>query len=188
MSAETAAGDTNSDDEWNAPFSSSDCSSVTPVPYGDLHSVSPYVATPQAAIDLILTQLRLSQEDFLIDLGCGVGTINICAATRFQTAGLGVDIDRDLVDQARQSSVAAGVDSLVSWEVKDVLDTDLGQATAVVSFLVPRHLKLLKTRLVQFLDQGGRLACYHYPLHGVQPANVLQLKEGMDKKIFIYRK
>ena len=63
----------NSDDEWNAPFSSDDCSAVTPVPYGDLHSVSPYVATPQAAIDLILTELRLGQSDFLIDLGCGWG-------------------------------------------------------------------------------------------------------------------
>ena len=80
--------------------------------------MSNYVATPQAAIDLILSQLRISQEDFLIDLGCGVavGTINICAFTRFQTAGLGVDIDRDLVSQAEQSSKAAGLDNLVSWK------------------------------------------------------------------------
>ena len=178
----------HSDDEWNAPFSSSSCSSVTPVPYGDLHTMSPYVATPQAAIDLILTELRLSQSDFLIDLGCGVGTINISAAKQFKTGGLGVDIDKDLVAQAVQNSEQAGVASLLTFQVEDVLNTDLSKATAVVSFLVPRHLKLLKSRLVQFLDDGGRLACYHYPLQGVQPSSVLQLKEGMDKKIFIYRK
>eukprot|EP00092_Neocalanus_flemingeri_P018065 GFUD01019550.1.p2 GENE.GFUD01019550.1~~GFUD01019550.1.p2 ORF type:complete len:188 (-),score=54.27 GFUD01019550.1:5-568(-) len=185
---EPPTSDINSDDEWSAPFSGEECSSVTPVPYGDLHSVSPYVATPQAAIDLILKQLLLSKEDFLIDLGCGVGTINICAATRFQTAGLGVDIDRDLVNKATQFSEEAGVSNMVRFEVKDVLNTDLSQATAVVSFLVPRHLKLLKTRLMQFLGKGGRLACYHYPLQGVQPVNILQLKEGMDKQIFIYGK
>jgi hypothetical protein len=31
----------------------------TPVPYGDLHAVSPFVATPQAAIDTILTHLKV---------------------------------------------------------------------------------------------------------------------------------
>ena len=30
---------------------------------------------------------------------------------------------------------------------EDVMDTDLAQATAVVSFLVPRHLKLIKPKL-----------------------------------------
>ena len=63
------------DSEWCAPFG--ECSDVTPVPYGDLHTVSPYVATPQAAIDLLLSELMLSSDDYLIDLGCGVGTINI---------------------------------------------------------------------------------------------------------------
>jgi len=188
MSTSTKYTDTTSDDEWNAPFSSGDCSNITPVPYGDLHTVSPYVATPQAAIDLILTQLDLEQDDFLIDLGCGVGTINICAAKRFSTGGLGVDIDPDLVDQATHFSQTAEVANMVKFEVKDVLDTDLSQATAVVSFLVPRHLKLLKSRLVHFIEQGGRLACYHYPLQGVTPTNVLQLQEGVDKNIFIYRK
>ena len=183
----TMDSNVNSDDEWNAPFSSDDCSAVTPVPYGDLHSVSPYVATPQAAIDLILTELKLGQSDFLIDLGCGVGTINICAAKKFQTAGLGVDIDKDLVEEATKLSKQAGVAQLCNFQVQDVLDTDLSRSTAVVSFLVPRHLKLLKSRLVEFLGSGGRLACYHYPLHGVEPYKVLQLKEGMDKQIFIYR-
>ena len=36
-----------SDLAWSAPFDNDDVSSVTPVPYGDLHTVSPYVATPQ---------------------------------------------------------------------------------------------------------------------------------------------
>ena len=37
-------------DTWAAPFDNAECSLVTPVPYGDLHSVSPYVATPQVII------------------------------------------------------------------------------------------------------------------------------------------
>ena len=37
-------------DTWAAPFDNAECSLVTPVPYGDLHSVSPYVATPQVRL------------------------------------------------------------------------------------------------------------------------------------------
>ena len=37
-------------DTWAAPFDNAECSLVTPVPYGDLHSVSPYVATPQVTL------------------------------------------------------------------------------------------------------------------------------------------
>ena len=37
-------------DTWAAPFDNAECSLVTPVPYSDLHSVSPYVATPQVRL------------------------------------------------------------------------------------------------------------------------------------------
>ena len=40
-------------DTWAAPFDNAECSLVTPVPYGDLHSVSPYVATPQVTLSFI---------------------------------------------------------------------------------------------------------------------------------------
>ena len=35
--------------DWSAPFDNDEVSSVIPVPYGDLHTVSPYVATPQVS-------------------------------------------------------------------------------------------------------------------------------------------
>ena len=43
---------TDTDTDWSAPFDNEDVSSVTPVPYGDLHTVSPYVATPQVGQSL----------------------------------------------------------------------------------------------------------------------------------------
>ena len=51
----------------------------------------------KAAIDLILSSLEVSQSDLLIDLGCGVGSINVTATSRYGTKGVGVDIDPDLV-------------------------------------------------------------------------------------------
>jgi hypothetical protein len=39
------------------------------------------------------------------------------------------------------------IEFICYFRQEDVLDTDLSQATAVVSFLVPRHLKLIKPKL-----------------------------------------
>ena len=172
---------------WSAPFDNDEVSSVTPVPYGDLHTVSPYVATPQAAIDLILSSLELDHSDCLLDLGCGVGSINVTAARRYGTVGVGVDIDPDLVRRASEAAEEAGVGHLVTFRQEDVAITDLSIATTVVSFLVPRHLKSLKPKLVTFLSGGGRLACYHYPLTGVTPQRVIELKHGCNKFIYIYK-
>ena len=141
----------------------------------------------QAAIDLILSSLGVTASDYLIDLGCGVGSINLTAATRYGATGLGVDIDPHLVRQASKAAREAGVDHLVTFRKEDVADTDLSQATTVVSFLVPRHLKSLKHKLLTFLDGGGQIACYHYPITGVTPHNVIELKQGHNKYIYIYK-
>ena len=150
----------DTEQDW-APFSSTDLA-ITPAPYGDLHTVSPFVATPQAAIDLILKGLKLTAEDFLVDLGCGRGTINICAASQFKCRGLGVDIDGSLVEEARKEAEEKGVGERVEFREEDVATTDLTSATAITSFLVPRQLRILQPTLLKFLARGGKLACYHY--------------------------
>ena len=129
----------------------------------------------------------MSDSDYLVDLGCGVGSINVTAASRYGVTGLGVDIDPDLVGRATEAAEKAGVEHLVTFRQEDVANTDLSQATAVVSFLVPRHLKSLKHKLLTFLDGGGKIACYHYPLTGATRHDVIELKEGQDKYIYIYK-
>ena len=63
----------------------------------------------QAAIDLILSELQVTCSDFLVDLGCGTGNINITAASRHSVSGLGVDIDSDLVKEAQKNATQAGI-------------------------------------------------------------------------------
>ena len=137
----------------------------------------------------------------MVDLGCGRGTINICAATRFKCGGLGVDIDGALVDEARKEAEEKGVGERVEFREEDVATTDLTSATAITSFLVPRQLRILQPTLLKFLARGGKLACYHYRsrsitvfyfslcfnsrLTGIQPRQTLGLG-GQEKQIFLY--
>ena len=51
------------DDAWSPPFH--EVETQTAVPYGDLHALSPFVATPLKAIDIILENLDLDSKDFL---------------------------------------------------------------------------------------------------------------------------
>ena len=159
LTSEMGTG-SDTEQDW-APFSCTDLT-ITPAPYGDLHTVSPFVATPQAAIDLILEGLKLTSEDFLVDLGCGRGTINICAASQYKCGGLGVDIDGALVEEARKEAKEKGVSERIEFREEDVAETDLTSATAITSFLVPRQLRILQPTLLKFLARGGKLACYHY--------------------------
>ena len=41
--------------------------------------------------------------------------------------------------------------------------------------------------ILKWGERGGRLACYHYQLHGVTPSKVLTLKQEMEKNIYIYK-
>ena len=84
----------------------------------------------------------------------------------YSTPGLGVDIDPSLVSEATVLALDAGVAELVDFRLEDVGLTDLDKATAIVSFLVPRQLKLLQPKLLKFLARGGKLACYHYRWRG----------------------
>ena len=73
------------------------------------------------------------------------------------------------MSEATSLALEAGVAELVDFRLEDVGDTDLDQATAIVSFLVPRQLKLLQPKLIKFLARGGKLACYHYRWRGAVP-------------------
>ena len=144
-------------EDWAPPFDSADLL-MTPPPYGDLHATSPFVATPQAAIDLLLEGLQLTEEDYLVDLGCGQGAINITAAARFGARGLGVDIEPSLVEEAGRAAEEAGVAARLEWRVEDVLETDLTQATAITSFLVPRQLRQVQASPLQPSSPGAAQA------------------------------
>ena len=58
---------------------------------------------------MILSELNVTSADFLVDLGCGTGDINITAAKKYRVPGLGVDIDSDLVSQAQTHATEAGI-------------------------------------------------------------------------------
>jgi SAM-dependent methyltransferase len=126
--------------------------------------VTPFVVTPDAVVDRMLHLAQPKAGERLVDLGSGDGRIVIEAAKRFGTKGFGVDIDPRLVNLARENAKRAGVESLATFEVKDLFETDLRGVNVVTMYLLPEVNRQLLPRLIDQLKPGARIVSHDYDL------------------------
>ena len=129
---------------------------------------TPYVTTPQNVVDAMLDLARMQRGDRLLDLGSGDGRIVITAAKRFGVPGVGVDIDPRLVQLARANAAREGVAAMTRFEVQDLFDTDLTQATVITLYLLPDVNEMLKPRL-QKLRPGTRIVSHDWGMRDWKP-------------------
>ena len=124
----------------------------------------PFVVSPDAVVERMLYLAQPKAGERLVDLGSGDGRIVIEAAKRFGVRGLGVDVDPQLVNLARENAKRAGVEALASFEVKDLFETDLRGVSVVTMYLLPEvNLKLLP-RFIDQLRPGARIVSHDYDL------------------------
>jgi len=124
----------------------------------------PFVVTPDAVVERMLHLAQPRAGERLVDLGSGDGRIVIEAAKRFGARGLGVDIDPDLVERARENARLAGVESLTAFEVRDLFETDLRGVGVVTMYLLPEVNLQLLPRLIEQLKPGARIVSHDYDL------------------------
>src|SRR5437762_3512450 len=91
----------------------------------------PYVQTPAPVVDAMLALAEVGPDDVVYDLGAGDGRIVIAAARWRGARGVGIEIDPDLVRQARRAAERAGVADRVRFETSDLFTTDVRDATVV---------------------------------------------------------
>jgi SAM-dependent methyltransferase len=125
---------------------------------------TPFVVTPEDVVERMMRLAEPRAGDYLIDLGSGDGRIVIEAARRAGTRGLGVDIDPHLVGLARDNARKVGVESLAKFEVRDLFETDVREATIVTMYLLPEVNRKLAPRLYQQLRPGARIVSHDYEL------------------------
>ncbi len=132
--------------------------------YAQDDNFTPFVISQDEVVHRMLRMADVGPDDFLIDLGSGDGRIPIAAAKRYGTRGLGVDLDPPLVELARRNAAAARVADRVSFEVKDLFDTDLSRATVVAFYLLPDVAMQLRPKLLRELKPGTRIVAHDYNL------------------------
>ncbi len=122
-----------------------------------------YVPTPQNVVDVMLEMARVTSADIVYDLGSGDGRIPITAAQKYGAAGVGIEIDRQLVALARDNARKAGVGDRVWFVEGDLFDADLSHATVVTLFLMPKVNQALIPKL-KALRPGSRVVSHMWDM------------------------
>ncbi|HWP24745.1 MAG TPA: class I SAM-dependent methyltransferase [Xanthobacteraceae bacterium] len=129
----------------------------------------PYVPTPQAVVDRMLTLAKVTADDFVIDLGSGDGRILITAASKFGARGLGVDVDPRRIAEANANARKAGVEDRVTFRQQDLFQTSLGQATVLTMYLLQSVNLKLRPRILKELRPGARVVSHAFHMGNWAP-------------------
>jgi cyclopropane fatty-acyl-phospholipid synthase-like methyltransferase len=129
----------------------------------------PYVRSPNAVVDAMLKLARVKQSDNVYDLGCGDGRIVIAAAKDYGAHGVGIDLDPNLIQEARENARKAHVEALVKFEVNDLFDADIHNATVVTLYLLPNVNLRLRPKLFKELKPGTRVVSHSWSMDDWKP-------------------
>jgi SAM-dependent methyltransferase len=116
-----------------------------------------YFPTTPAAVDKMLELAGVKASDFVIDLGCGDGRINVAAAKRAGARGLGVDFDPQRIVEAEENARQAGVADKVAFRKENLFDTDISQATVLTLYLSLKINIALRPRILEKMRPGTRV-------------------------------
>ena len=156
----------------------------------DAVDLAPYVPTPSVVVDKMLEMAGVTGKDVLYDIGCGDGRIVITAVRKFGAAGVGIDIDRAMVDRSIANAQAAGVSDHVRFVCMDATKADVSPATVVTLYLLPESNALLRPLLEKQLRPGARVVSHNYMIAGWESRKTgeatLEDESGKDHHIYLY--
>lgn len=132
----------------------------------------PYVTTPQRVVERMLVLADVTSEDTVYDLGSGDGRFVITAAQQFGARGIGIEIDPQLVREARSSARLAGVSNRVAFRRGNLFEVDLGEASVVTLYLEPDLNRRLRPKLLRQLDPGDRVVSHQFDMGRWAPDRV----------------
>ena len=151
------------------------------VPAGALKTPStdniagPYVPTPWVIVDEMLKLADIRPGDVVYDLGSGDGRLVIMSAKRFGARGVGVELDSQLVETARNGAKDEGVADRVKFVQGDLFEADIKEASVVMLYLLPGFVTRLVPKFLSDLRPGTRIVSHDYPLAPWRPDKELSM-------------
>jgi ubiquinone/menaquinone biosynthesis C-methylase UbiE len=109
----------------------------------------------------LLAQLRITQDTKVIDIACGKGTTALYIAERYGCNVVGIDIEKDLIEEANQLLRKKGMERKVSFQVGDAMHLpfddnsfDVAVSQAMLVLVEDKYRTIQEARRV--IKQGGR--------------------------------
>lgn len=133
-----------------------------------------FVPTPGDVIEKMLELAKVTPKDVVYDLGCGDGRIVIAAAKKGARA-VGIDIDPQRIKEANANAKAENVTDKVRFIENDLFESNIGEATVVTLYLLPRLNEKLKPKLLKELKPGTRIVSHAFDMGDWQPEQKAQV-------------
>ena len=150
-------------------------------PVGALEA--PFITTPEHIVKIMLDLAGVGAADNVYDLGCGDGRIVIAAGLR-GARGLGVDLDYDLIANAKVAARQAGVADRVRFERGDLFAIDYREATVVMLYLSERLNLQLWPKLKAQLKPGSRIVSHRFKMGDIKPERTINID---NRDIYLWR-
>eukprot|EP00891_Asterochloris_glomerata_P002594 jgi/Astpho2/2594/fgenesh1_pg.00048_%23_85_t len=125
-------------------------------------SLGPISASPQYVVEAFLKLAEVTSSDTLIDVGCNDGRFLIGAAKQCGAKGIGIELDVAAAAKAKRLVQAEGLEALITIKQCDALGMNLGSATIVYLYLLPKAMQQLSDKLQADLQPGTRVVTYMF--------------------------
>ena len=134
-----------------------------------------YVPTPYEVVDEMLKLAGVKEGDVLYDLGSGDGRIPVTAAKKFGIRAVGIDIDPQRVEEAKENARKNGVTKLVQFRQEDLFLANFREATVVTLYLLPDLNVKLRPKLLAELKPGTRIISHQFDMGTWKPEKRVEL-------------
>lgn len=141
-------------------------------------------ATPEPIVDIMLVLARLTEDDVLLDPGCGDGRFLIKSVQRYGCKAIGVEIDPKTADLAEKAIKEAGVEKQVLVVRGDATKHQLGIATAVTCYLYPDTIE----NIVPNVPGARIIVSYQHPIPGRENQKLNLSVDGQEHVIYFWVK
>jgi len=144
-----------------------------------------FAPTWEPVVYEMLKLAEVTAEDVVYDLGSGDGRIVVLAAQRYGARGVGIEIDRKLIEISRQVAREAEVDDKVAFIEGDLFAADISRATVVTLYLSASVNRELEPKLRRELRPGTRIVSHQFPIGDWAPERTVRATDGTD--LFLWR-
>ena len=138
-----------------------------------------FTPTWEPVVFEMLELARVTRDDVVYDLGSGDGRIVILAAQKYGARGVGIEIDRNLIEVSQQVARDAQVSEKVAFIEGDLFAADLSKATVVTLYLSTSINRQLAPRL-RALRPGTRIVSHQFGLGDWKPDRTVRSSHGTD--------
>ncbi|MFJ8310631.1 MULTISPECIES: class I SAM-dependent methyltransferase [unclassified Streptomyces] len=140
-------------------------------------------------LDLICRKLALKEDERLLDVGCGWGSMAIHAAREYGVRVVGITLSREQAAYARKRIAEEGLTDRIEIRVQDYRDVRDGPFDAISSIGMAEHVGSVRYReyadtLHGLLKEGGRLLNHQIARRPERDESEYRVDEFIDAYVF----